>query len=77
NVVLGPDGPRVVDFGIARYDGAASITQTGARVGTPSWMAPEQLHDRPDLDGVRRRGDGDGGHGPGSGRRGVAGGRRL
>ncbi len=46
NVVLGPDGPRVVDFGIAWYDGAAAITETGVRVGTPAWMAPERLtHD--------------------------------
>lgn len=43
NVVLGPDGPRVVDFGIARYDGATAVTGSGARVGTPAWMAPERL----------------------------------
>ncbi|HLT68560.1 MAG TPA: serine/threonine-protein kinase [Acidimicrobiales bacterium] len=43
NVVLGPDGPCVVDFGIAWYDGAEPITRTGAWVGTPAWMPPERL----------------------------------
>jgi eukaryotic-like serine/threonine-protein kinase len=43
NVVLGPDGPRVVDFGIAWYEGAPAITRTGTRVGTPAWMPPERL----------------------------------
>jgi serine/threonine protein kinase len=43
NVVLGPDGPRVVDFGIARYAGADAVTDAGVRVGTPAWMAPERL----------------------------------
>ncbi|MEV4105238.1 serine/threonine-protein kinase [Nonomuraea sp. NPDC049649] len=46
NVLIGHDGPRVIDFGIARALDQATVT-SGHMVGTPSYMSPEQLSGTP------------------------------
>ncbi len=42
NVLLAEDGPRVIDFGIARAAGSAAVTRTGVRLGSTRFMPPEQ-----------------------------------
>ncbi|GLY25199.1 serine/threonine-protein kinase [Micromonospora sp. NBRC 101691] len=46
NVVLGPDGPRVIDFGIARALGVTE-TVTSRVMGTTAYMAPERFRNDP------------------------------
>ncbi|TDB87971.1 serine/threonine-protein kinase [Actinomadura sp. 7K534] len=48
NILLSPFGPRVIDFGIARRLGTDHrITRAGQSMGTPAFMAPEGLVDKP------------------------------
>ncbi|MFI8501549.1 serine/threonine-protein kinase [Streptomyces sp. NPDC085524] len=42
NVLIAEDGPRVIDFGIARAADATALTGVGLRIGTAAFMAPEQ-----------------------------------
>ncbi|MGP3962092.1 WD40 repeat domain-containing serine/threonine protein kinase [Nonomuraea sp. 3N208] len=42
NVVCGPDGPRVIDFGLARALDS-TVAESSEILGTPAYMAPEQF----------------------------------
>jgi hypothetical protein len=47
NIIIGSDGVHVVDFGISAIQEEASLTGTGAVVGTAAWMSPEQVEGSP------------------------------
>ncbi|WP_018503241.1 serine/threonine-protein kinase [Parafrankia discariae] len=46
NVLLGLDGPRVIDFGISRAFDATVLTHSGSAIGSPAFMSPEQIGGR-------------------------------
>ncbi|MEV5611899.1 serine/threonine-protein kinase [Streptomyces sp. NPDC052225] len=44
NVLLSTAGPRLIDFGIVHAALDTQLTMSGARIGTPAYMAPEQVY---------------------------------
>jgi serine/threonine protein kinase len=47
NIIMATDGPRIIDFGIARPLGASTLTGRDVLVGTYSYMSPEQYRGDP------------------------------
>ncbi|MFC8225581.1 protein kinase [Streptomyces sp. NPDC057287] len=43
NILLAADGPRLIDFGIARGAGATPLTTTSRMIGSPAFMSPEHV----------------------------------
>lgn len=55
NILLAREGkklvPKITDFGLAKaLDGSATLTRSGVMMGTPAYMAPEQIHDAKRVD---------------------------
>jgi len=46
NLVLGPSGPQIIDFGIVKVAGEVTLTATGAYLGTLAYTAPERFSGR-------------------------------
>ncbi|MEU9062632.1 serine/threonine-protein kinase, partial [Streptomyces sp. NPDC048430] len=43
NILLAADGPRLIDFGIARGAGGTPLTTTSRMIGSPAFMSPEHV----------------------------------
>ncbi len=50
NIMLTPGGVKILDFGLAKLADATLLTHTGATMGTPAYMSPEQATGKP-IDG--------------------------
>jgi serine/threonine protein kinase/cyclophilin family peptidyl-prolyl cis-trans isomerase len=47
NIIMAEDGPRIIDFGIARAADASILTSSGVVIGTFAFMSPEQVSGDP------------------------------